>query len=413
MTTHPSVSLSRLKLLSVLLLLAVLAGGGWLLWDKLSAPAAPVYISAPVVIGDVESTVLATGILKPVKLVAVGSQASGRITSVKVALGDTVHAGDLLAEIDSVTQQNDLRTTQATLAKVRAQRTEKEATLALNQKTLDRQTRLVATNAVSRTDFDSAIAEADVTRAQITALDADIDAAEVAVATAEANLGYTRITAPIDGTVLAIVSQEGQTVNATQSAPTIVVLGQLDTMTVRAEISEADVVNVAPGQAVYFTILGEPDRRYEARLASIEPAPESVRNDTSFSTTSSASSSSSSSSSTSEAIYYNGIFTVPNPERRLRTYMTAEVHIVLGAAHEVLTIPSAALLTGSTDGTARVRVLDDDGRAVERAIEIGLDDRMNVEVRAGLTQGERVVLKEASTTASPASGGGPPSPMGF
>lgn len=400
--------------LALLLLLALLAGGGWLLRDRLFADAAPVYITAPVAIGDVESTVLATGILKPVKLVAVGSQASGRITSVKVALGDTVRAGDLLAEIDSVTQENALRTAQATLAKVRAERTEKQATLALNEKTLDRQTRLVATNAVSRTDFDTATADADVTRAQIVALEADIDSAEVAVATAQANLGYTRITAPIEGTVLAIVSQEGQTVNATQSAPTIVVLGQLDTMTVRAEISEADVVHVEPGQAVYFTILGEPDRRYEARLASIEPAPESVRSDSSFSTSTSSTSTSSSSTSTSEAIYYNGIFNVPNPEGRLRTYMTAEVHIVLGAARQVLTIPSAALLATGADDTARVRVLDGDGRAVERVIETGLDDKMTVEVRAGLAQGERVVLKEASADAAAAtSTAGPPPPMGF
>src|SRR5690606_29502592 len=148
-------------------------------------------------------------------------------------------------------------------------------------------------------EFESAEAEVKTTRAQIEALDASIIEAEVAVLTAEANLGYTQITAPIDGTVLAIVTQEGQTVNAAQSAPTIVIMGQLEVMTVKAEISEADIVKVKPGQPIYFTILSDPDRRYEATLASIEPAPESIRNDSSFST----SSSTTSASSTSSAIY--------------------------------------------------------------------------------------------------------------
>lgn len=387
---------------------------GWLLRGDLFAAGPPAYITAPVVRGDVERTVLATGTLKPTKLVAVGAQASGRITSVKVALGDRVRAGDLVAEIDSITQQNDLRTAKAQLAKARAQLAEKQATLVLNEKTLDRQSQLVETKAVSRTSFDEAVADADVTRAQIEALKAEIEEAEVSVATAEANLGYTRITAPIDGTVLAIVSQEGQTVNASQSAPTIIVLGQLDTMMIRAEISEADVVHVEPGQSAYFTILGEPNRRYEASLGFIEPAPESVRNDSSFSSssTSSSSSSSSTSSSSSDAIYYNGIFNVPNPDGRLRTYMTAEVHIVLGSARGVLTIPSSALVGQAVDGKARVRVLGGDGRASEREIEIGLDNRMTVEVRSGLSDTDRVVLQEASATPAASSPGGPP-PMGF
>src|SRR3546814_20214862 len=93
------------------------------------------------------------------------------------------------------------------------------------------------------------------------------------------NLCYAQITAPSDGTVLAIVTQEGQTVNASQSAPTIIVLGQIDVMTVRAEISEADIVHVRPGQAVTFTILADPDPRYEATLGSLEPAPESITGD--------------------------------------------------------------------------------------------------------------------------------------
>ncbi|MFK0386541.1 efflux RND transporter periplasmic adaptor subunit [Agrobacterium sp. NPDC090273] len=398
--------------------LAILAAGGFWISSQYSSAATPNVMTAAVTRGDVEQTVLATGTLKPSRLVAVGAQASGRITAVKIALGDVVKAGDLIAEIDSVTQLNSLRTAKAALANVKAQRLEKEATLLLNNQSLARQKDMASKNTTSRADLESAAAALAVSEAQIQALDAQIEEAQVAVETAQANLDYTRIIAPIAGTVLSIVSQEGQTVNATQSAPTIVILGQLDSMTVRTEISEADITRVQPDLPVYFTVLGEPNKRYEATLASIEPAPESVRSDSSFSSSSSSTSSSSSSSSTSssEAIYYNGVFNVPNPDGKLRTYMTAEVHIVLGDAKNVLTIPAAALGAQLGDGAYSVRVLVDDGKVVDRKVETGLNNKVTVEVRSGLAEHERVVTGEASsqvtTTAVGGPGGGPP-PMGF
>ncbi|WP_371071547.1 MULTISPECIES: efflux RND transporter periplasmic adaptor subunit [unclassified Sinorhizobium] len=392
-----------------------IALGGYFYSQKLLAQQSTTLMTSQVSRGDVEETVLATGTLKPVRLVAVGAQASGRITAVKVSLGQTVKAGDLIAEIDSVTQQNDLRTAEAALANVKAQLAEKQATLVLNRQNLARQNEMVAKHAVSQADYDSAAADLNVTQAQIAALEAQIKQAEVAVETAKANLGYTKITAPIDGTVLSIVSQEGQTVNAAQSAPTIVILGQLDTMTVRTEISEADITRVKPGLPVYFTVLGEPDHRYSATLQSIEPAPESIRSDSSFSSsTSSSSTSSASSSSSSEAIYYNGIFDVPNDDGRLRTYMTAEVHIILGQAKDVLTLPSAALGAKDADGRYTVRVVGSDGKVAERKVEIGLNNKVTAQVRSGLDEGERVVTGEAAAQTMTSSGGpGGPPPMGL
>ncbi|WP_313616651.1 HlyD family efflux transporter periplasmic adaptor subunit, partial [Rhizobium sp.] len=232
-----------------------------------------------------------------------------------------------------------------------------------------------------------------------------------AVETAEANLGYTKITAPIEGTVLSIVSQEGQTVNATQSAPTIVILGQLDRMTVRTEISEADVTRVKPDLPVYFTVLGEPQQRYDAKLSSIEPAPESVRSDSSFSSsTSSTSTSSSSSTSSSEAIYYNGVFEVPNPEGKLRTYMTAEVHILLGEAKDVLTVPAAALGNMDGNGDYSVRVVAADSGISERKVKVGLNNKVTAEILSGLAENERVVTGELSAESKSNSMPGPGGP---
>lgn len=386
-----------------------IAGVGYLFRSSFTGPEAPSMMTALVTTGAVEETVLATGTLKPSKLVAVGAQVSGRVTSLKVALGQQVRKGDLIAEIDSVTQENALRTAKAALANIRAQRVEKEASLLLAEQTLARQKTMLAQKAVSQADFETAEANVKTTRAQIEALDASIIEAEVAVSTAEANLGYTQITAPIDGTVLSVVTQEGQTVNAAQSAPTIVIMGQLDVMTVRAEISEADIVRVKAGQPIYFTILSDPERRYEATLASIEPAPESIRNDSSFST----SATTSSSSATSSAIYYNGIFNVPNEDGRLRTYMTAEVHIVLGRADDALIVPAVALGPRNADGSYTVRVVEGD-QISPRKVEIGLNDKVIAEVRSGLQKGDKVVTGEGSATARAAGGrrmGGPP--MGF
>ncbi|WP_448151223.1 efflux RND transporter periplasmic adaptor subunit [Labrys miyagiensis] len=390
--------------------------GGYLLWQKLGTGQASTLMTAVVTRGDVEETVLATGTLKPVRLVAVGAQVSGRIISVKVRLGQEVKAGDLIAEIDSVTQQNSLQTAQASLANVKAQLAEKQATLILNRQTLTRQKSMVAQRAVSQADFESADAAVNVTLAQIEALQADITEAQVAVETARVNLDYTKIKAPIDGTVLSVVSQEGQTVNAVQSAPTIVILGQLDTMTVRTEISEADVIKVTPGLPVYFTVLGAPDIRYSAQLESIEPAPESIRSDSSFSSsTSSTSSTSSSTSSSSDAIYYNGIFDVPNRDGRLRTYMTAEVHIVLGRSSNVLVVPSAALGAVKEGNRYMVRIQGKDGTVLDREVKIGLNNKVTAEVLSGLAEGERVVTGEVTQQAASTSSSGPggPPPMGL
>jgi membrane fusion protein, macrolide-specific efflux system len=381
------------RTLAVILVSALVLGAGGVYWaTRSSTSAATNLLTATVKRGNVEQTVLATGIFKPSRLVAVGAQVSGRITAVHVKIGDTIKKNDLVAEIDSVTQQNNLRTAKAALANVKAQKAEAQATLVNARLTLERQQSLIANNSGKQSDLDSAQAALDQTKAQIDALDAQIIEAEVAVETAQANLGYTRITAPMDGTVLAIVNQQGQTVNATQSAPTIVILGQLDKMIVRAEISEADVVRVKPGQPVYFNILGDPSKRFDAVLQSIEPAPASITSDSSVT-----SSSSSTSSASTSAIYYNGVFPVDNSDGHFRTYMTAEVHIVLGQAKDVLVVSSSALPTASKTGEVKLRVANAADEISTKTVEIGLNDGTNAEIKSGLSEGDRVVIGDSST----------------
>jgi macrolide-specific efflux system membrane fusion protein len=399
----------------------VLAAGGWMVTAKLLPPSDQHFMVLPVGRGDVQETVLATGIVKPSRLIAIGAQVSGRLTSLKAGVGDHVKSGDLIAEIDSQPQYYSLRTAQAALDNVKAQRIEKQAALDYAQASLARQQATWEKNASSRADLDAADEAVKTARAQIAELDAQIVSAEVAVDTAKVNLAYTRITTPIDGTVLAVVTQEGQTVNSTQSAPTIVILGQIDVMTVRAQISEADIVKVKAGQPIYFTIVGDPDHRYQAKLEAIEPAPDSIRTDTAVSS-SSTSTTSSSSSSTSSAIYYNGIFSVPNTDGRLKTYMTAEVHVVVGEVRDVVTVPATVLTHKGPDGRYGVMVAGADQHPQLRRVEIGLNNKVVAQVLSGLEVGDKVLVEPAAAGQKspqpfpggpPGGGPGGPPPMGF
>lgn len=366
-------------------------------WLGLRPTPPPALQLAPVVRGNIEQMVEATGTLKPSRLVSVGAQVSGRIETLHVKLGDKVKAGDPIADIDSRTQRNALLSAQAAQRTARANRDALATDLRQYELTLQRQRRLVESQLVARADFDAAKAKVDATREQITALDGEMVQRQTDVDIAQTNLEYTRITAPTDGTVLAVVAREGQTVNAVQSAPTIVMLGNQDVMTVYAEISEADVVHTTIGQEAFFTILGDAGRRYSSPLRDIAPAPESITNEDTSSLASPALSGGS-----RTAMYYNGQFDVDNTDGRLRSYMTAQVRIVLGRAHNVLTIPSAALGARAGDGSYTVQVRGADGRAVARRITIGLDDQIQVEVRSGLKEGEQVVLAQASDEAASA-----------
>lgn len=346
--------------------------------------AAPRFTSAEVTRKDIESTVLATGTLEAFKLVSVGAQVSGQLKSLHVDLGDVVTQGDLIAEIDSLTQQNALRNAEAAQLTVQAQRKAQEAALKQATQEFERQRKMLAQNASSRQDYEAAEANLATIRAQIAALDAELSQAAIAVDTAKLNLGYTQITAPMDGTVVAVIAQEGQTLNANQQAPTIIKLAQLDTLTVKAQISEADVVRVKPGMPVYFTILGQPDTRYHATLRTIEPAPDSIASETS-------SASAASSSSTSTAIYYNGLFDIPNPDGTLRISMTAQVYVVLDQADDAVVVPASAVRPGREKGQSIVRVVDANGEPKPRPVQVGINNNVDVQILEGLQPGERVV----------------------
>lgn len=377
-----------------LVTLVVLGGAGFgVWWYFLAAPeAATVPDTVVVGRGDIERTVLASGVLEANSLVSVGAEVSGRIEAVHVALGQEVKKGDLIAEIDSLDQENAVKTAQAVLAGIEAQKRSQEATLAKAEAALARNQQLNANSLVSQTDLETAQAAVDSAQAQIDQLAAQVAQSELSVESAELDLARTRIVAPSDGTIVALLVDEGQTVNASSSIPTIVKIADLDTMVIKAEISEADVVRVEAGQRVYFTILGEPDVKIDATLREVEPAPTSISSDT---------------ASSDSAVYYNGLFDVPNPDHKLRISMTAQVTIVLDEVQDALVLSSGLVSRKDPQGNTVVAVYDPASQTIEpRRIEVGLNNNVMAEIKSGLREGEQVVSGGAAITRSAGQQGG-------
>ncbi|WP_201605210.1 efflux RND transporter periplasmic adaptor subunit [Psychrobacter immobilis] len=390
--------------------------------------ATPNYLTATVEVGDIENNVMASGKVKALNTVDVGAQVSGEVKRLYVEVGDEVKQGDLIAQIDQVTQKNSLSNEQASLEQseaalqsAQAESLSKQASLKsayadlasrqseLKQAQSDfaRLQDLVAIDAISQQEYDTQATSVETAKAAVANARAAIDTAKAAIATTEANinsqqaalrksrtnvstaeedLSYTTIRAPISGTVVSITTEQGTTVNANQTAPTLVTLADLSTVRINAQISEADVINVSAGMPAYFNIIGNPDKQYDATLTAIEPAPEQI----------------SSTSSTDAAIYYVGYVEVPNPDRLFRIDMTAQIYIIVNEAKNTLLVPSTVIQEKRTKEKGKsttgkfVRVLRDDGTVEERTVEVGIDNRVNAQILSGLKEGEEVIISEES-----------------
>ncbi|MBH3009907.1 efflux transporter periplasmic adaptor subunit [Serratia sp. OLHL2] len=338
--------------------------------------------------GDIEKSVLATGILKPARQVNVGAQVNGQLKKLYVKPGDRVAQGQLLAEIDPTLQLNELRKSQAELRSAQAQKLASQAQLKQYQLELTRQRVLARDRAGVASDLEKAQAQHDAQLAQLKVNESQIVQAEVAQETARANLAFTRITAPIDGEVLGIVTQEGQTIVSSQSAPTILVMADVDTMMVHTRISENDILQVRAGQPLWFYVAADPRRRYEGVMGAIQQAPAEALEADPLGRNS---------SQQTAAVYYNGVFAVANGERRLRTSMTAQVFIITERATGVVRLPMAALGEALDGERYQIRVLEGQ-RVVARSVRIGKRDRRYAEVLEGVRVGEQVLLEHQPDT---------------
>ncbi|MGP6380535.1 efflux RND transporter periplasmic adaptor subunit [Yersinia bercovieri] len=378
----------RLTLIAVVFIVSTVALV--IYWQR---PPPPAYVTAPARLGDIENAVLATGRLDAFERVNVGAQVSGQVKSLKVKLGDQITKGQLVADIDSLPQRNELRTAEAALNIVKADRQAKQAQLKQAESHFKRQRRMLNDEASSREDFEKAEEQLATTRAELLSLDAKLVQMQVDVEKKKVDLSYTRVLAPMDGIVIAVVTQQGQTVNSSQSAPTIIKLARLDVMTIKAQISEADITHIFAGQKAYFSIFSEPDRRYYATLRTVELAPESVMKDDA---PGASNSSATDDTSKNASVYYNALLDVPNPENRLRIGMTSQVSLLRENAKNTLLVPIQAVQ--KTEGKKQqVRVLSNSGQLEMREVKTGITDNVDIQILSGLKVGELVVLSQPST----------------
>ncbi len=380
----------------------VLSAAAWFYVQNGKETQAQRWIAQAAAKGNIEDSTTALGIVQPLEYVDVGSQVSGQLQKIHVKLGDTVKKGQLLAEIDPTLQIAKVESDRAQLLNLKAQVAEKHAQLILNQGQYQRQKRLIAANATSQEAFQSSEAALKATEAQIAQLRAQIQQVESQLRGNEANLGYTKIYAPIDGTVVTLPARQGQTLNANQQAPVILRIADQGTMTVWTQVSEADIGRLKEGMDVYFTVLGQPNRKWRGKLSTILPTPDVLNN----------------------VVLYNALFDVENPDNALRIQMSAQVFFVHAEAQGAILVPASAIEVGTKarreqrraerakagagaaaagkteDRKSRGAPLADRGWVMVlkggttelRQVTLGVRNRVEVQILSGIEPGEIVVI---------------------
>ena len=373
----------------ILLGLLIAAGAAYYFFSS-NSKQETTYLTESVTRGNVEKTVVASGSVESVNEVDVGAQASGKITKLYVKLGQEIKKGEMIADIDSTTQINTLNTKKAALVSYQAQLKAKKTAYDVALSSYNRLSKLYMQKATSLDSVNTAKSTLDNAKAEMEVIEANIKQAEIEVNTAETNVGYTKITAPMDGTVISVPVSEGQTVNANQTTPTIVTIADLSKMKIKPEISEGDITKVKAGQEVSFTILSDSQTVYHSVIDSVDPA----NTTTSDSSSTSSSTNSSSSSSTTSAIYYYANVLIDNPDRTLRIGMTTENNIKIANAKDVLLISNMAIQ--KRDGKSVVNILNDKNQPEQREVETGVQNDFHTEIKSGLNEGEKVIVSQVA-----------------
>lgn len=340
-----------------------------------------IFLTDEVKRGNIAQTVIATGTIRSNNRVEVGAQVSGRITKLNVVLGQEVKKGDLIATIDSMTQENDLEKAKSQLSSYEKQLESKKVNLEVKKSKYNRASNLYKVKSISQDDYETAKQEYADAKSGVSELEELIKQAKIEVKIAETDLSYTVITSPIDGVVVSIPISEGQTVNSMQSAPTIVQVADLKKMLIKPEISEGDITKLKKGQEVEFTILSLPEKVYKAKIDSIDPATTTLTDDEYEE-----------SASDTEAVYYYANVIVDNKDNNLRIGMTTTNTIKVAEAKDVITIPTTALY--KKGDKYYVRTLREKEVVEEKEVKIGINDDMNTEIKSGLKEGEKLILTE-------------------
>ncbi|HEX7654151.1 MAG TPA: efflux RND transporter periplasmic adaptor subunit, partial [Verrucomicrobiae bacterium] len=284
---------------------------------------------------------------------------------------------------------------QASLRQAEGELASAKADVTLKRQNLERKKSLLPFNAASQADVDQAVAE-------VAQAEATITIREAAQASAQANLNYCKITAPVDGIVIARKVDLGQTVNAAMNTPVLFTIAQdITHMNISASVSEADIGQVKDGQIVDFTVDAFPEETFHGAVAQVRKSPTTTQN----------------------VVTYEVIISVDNPEQKLFPGMTADVSILVAEKKNALRIPNTALRYSPPENAVYEQAppvkleraqrliysISSDGRKLKPMIvKAGITDGVNTEILEGLPAGAPVVTSTLSVTAKSGFGGPPP-----
>lgn len=334
------------------------------------------YETTPITQCTITQVVEASGTINPVNTVSVGSTVSGLIKAIYVDYNSIVKKGQLLAQIDPANFEAAVQQNQAQINSAESDMAKIQAVTEMSRKTYSRYKNLYKKNFIAKSELDQAESDYLSNLAQIGAARAKINQARASYKTAMTNLGYTKIIAPVDGTIISREIDLGQPVAASFQAPELFTIAQdLTKMQIEVNVSEADIGKVKEGQQVTYTLDGYPDRLFYGKVTQVRISPTTVSN----------------------VVTYSVIVGVDNKDLTLKPGMTANVSIITSKSENILCAPSVALkYTPETDGkkyqSQGLWILANN-KPQRIDIETGASDDTNIEVKSDKIKiGDKVII---------------------
>lgn len=345
--------------------------------------------TAEVAPANIVNTVSATGTIEPVTSVTVGTQVSGIVSKLYVDYNSVVKKGQVIAELDKSNLTSELNSAKASLEQSKASLASAESSLSYQTANFRRNKALYQKGLISGNDYESARLSYQTALASVSSARDQVASAQEQVKKAQTNLGYATITSPIDGIVLSKSVEEGQTVAASFSTPTLFTIAKdLTNMQVVADVDEADIGNVKVGERVTFTVDAYPDNTFSGTVKQVRQE----------------------ATTTNNVVTYSVVITAPNADLKLKPGLTATVTIYTQENKGVLSVPSKALrFTPEKETVGGMKIKDianaknkvwtiEGNTVVAHRVNIGMTDGSHTQILSGIRRGAKVITGISSAT---------------
>lgn len=345
--------------------------------------------TAEVAPANIVNTVSATGTIEPVTSVTVGTQVSGIVSKLYVDYNSVVKKGQVIAELDKSNLTSELNSAKASLEQSKASLASAESSLSYQTANFRRNKALYQKGLISGNDYESARLSYQTALANVSSARDQVASAQEQVKKAQTNLSYATITSPIDGIVLSKSVEEGQTVAASFSTPTLFTIAKdLTNMQVVADVDEADIGDVKVGERVTFTVDAYPDNTFSGTVKQVRQE----------------------ATTTNNVVTYSVVITAPNADLKLKPGLTATVTIYTQENKGVLSVPSKALrFTPEKETVGGMKIKDianaknkvwtiEGNTVVAHRVNIGMTDGSHTQILSGIRRGAKVITGISSAT---------------